>query len=125
MNAFRLAVLASAFLAGPALGADCPTNYPADFPCIAGGASAGLPLLQRSSSGPKEVISLTYRQDPLSLFNTILARSEAQGWTIGTRSEGREGGGLRYRAGFEKGKAGWSIVVFGSPDKATLQLTKW
>ena len=125
MIAFRSAVLATALLAGSVHGADCPANYPADFPCITGGTSAGLPVLQRSSSGPKEVISLAYRQDPLDLFNTILARAQAQGWIVSARSEGREGGSLRYRAGFEKGKAGWSIVVFGPPGKATFQLTKW
>lgn len=103
LSVFVLAVcLSSSVRADDAAKQDsrsCGADYPAGFPCIAGGKPAkgidGLPNL-------KTMNVVHYETSPKAIAERLEAEATSSGWTLGEREVGMEPGGPRYRISFTK-----------------------
>ena len=104
--------------------AECPTGYPAGFPCVSGGTPISVPTPAAQPVVPNEFYVLRYGEAARTLFDTLLCEASNAAWVVESRTEAEEAGGLRFRALLRKSEQAVSISVLSKPEGSYLLVVK-
>jgi hypothetical protein len=108
--------LAAVFSAEPACGPD----YPADLPCLAGGAYVRMDDVPIPNA---KMVLLFYEKPIIALYDEFTAGAKSAGWSVSEREVAQEADGVRYRTTLRKGEVSVGVSVYLLEGKPLLQLS--
>ncbi|HEY8084914.1 MAG TPA: hypothetical protein VIE69_04865 [Methylophilaceae bacterium] len=91
----------------------CGTDYPENFPCIAGGKvlKVNLNAVLPGVAMPKMAV-VAYPQPYKNVFDLLVKNAESLSWAMQSHEDGKEPDGIRYRASFVQNQQKVSISVY-------------